>query len=140
MIITTDMSLRDFNAWSGGRDTMDALTYEQLDTIESNLEDLYPDGMTGTELNDFLWFERETIAEWLGFRSEDAMFEQDDEDWEDHYRTILTDLYDDDFEELIDEWIQYESCENMTDEEVKEQFKDYLEEHAEQEDEEEEEE
>ena len=35
------------------------------------LEDLYPDGMDETELNDLLWFEPETVYEWLGIEGEE---------------------------------------------------------------------
>lgn len=68
-----EISLYDFDAWSGGRDTLNDLTEEQCNTVEQYLEDLYPDGIDETELNDFLWFERDTIAEWLGFRSYEAL-------------------------------------------------------------------
>lgn len=71
MKIITEVWLEHFDAWSGAKDTLEVLTTEQIRTIEGMLEDLYPDGMTDTELNDFLWFENDTIAEWLGF-----------EDWE----------------------------------------------------------
>ena len=66
-------SLNSFNYWSGGKDTADTLTYEELKTLDSLLEDVYCDELpTDTEINDFFWFERDTIAEWLGY-----------EDWED---------------------------------------------------------
>lgn len=67
MKITQDIKLRDFDAWSGGSDTKENLTNEDLDTIENYLTELFPDGMTETEVNDFLWFERDYIAELLGF-------------------------------------------------------------------------
>ena len=72
MKITKEMSLRNFEGWSGAVDTLNTLTDEQKDALESNLEELYPDGMDETSLNDLLRFENDTIAEWLGF-----------EDWED---------------------------------------------------------
>lgn len=62
------MSLREFRFWSGGKDTADDLTSEQLDTIEQMLIELYPDGMADTQINDFFWFDRETIEEWLGIK------------------------------------------------------------------------
>ena len=66
-------SLQNFNAWSGAKDTMNELTPDELDTLESMLEECEPaDGWSDTAINDFLWFETDTIAEWLGF-----------EDWED---------------------------------------------------------
>ena len=72
MKITSEISLRDFEGWSGAVDTLTTLTDEQKDALEANLEELYPDGMDETSLNDLLWFENDAIAEWLGF-----------DDWED---------------------------------------------------------
>ena len=72
MKITEEISLRDFKGWSGAVDTLNTLTDEQKDELEANLEELWPDGIDETNLNDFLWFENDAIAEWLGF-----------DDWED---------------------------------------------------------
>ena len=74
MKIYSETSLDRFEAWSGGRDTLDVLIEkDSCDQLEAMLEnDIFPDGCTDTELNDLLWFERDTIAEWLGFS-----------DWED---------------------------------------------------------
>lgn len=66
MRIVSDISLRDFGFWSGARDTADQLTDEQLDQVEAVLEDMYPDGMTDTQLNDIFWFESESVYEWAG--------------------------------------------------------------------------
>ena len=73
MKIISDTDLRNFGAWSGGKDTMDELTLEELDQLEPIIVDAYPDGMTDTELNDLLWFERDTIAEWLGHDDWEAL-------------------------------------------------------------------
>ena len=67
MKIYAEKSLRNFDFWSGASDTVKYLTYEEIDTIENMLEEMYPDGMTETAINDFFWFEDDTIAEWLGF-------------------------------------------------------------------------
>ena len=66
-IISEDKSLRDFNFWSGAKDTVRYLTCDELDTIECLLEDAYPDGMTETQINDLFWFDTDVIAEWLGY-------------------------------------------------------------------------
>lgn len=73
MKIYTEIRLENFEAWSGGADTLCTLTHEQCETLESILEDLYPDGMSETELNDLLWFDDDTIAEWLGFSDWEAL-------------------------------------------------------------------
>ena len=67
MIIISDIDLRNFGFWSGGKDTAKTLTLEEIDQIQFILEDSYPDGMTETDVNDFFWFERDTIAYWLGY-------------------------------------------------------------------------
>ena len=93
MKITEEISLRNFEGWSGAVDTLNTLTDDQKDNLEAILEDLYPDGMDETSLNDILWFENDTIAEWLGFddwedlerenSGEDDEEEDDDEEDED---------------------------------------------------------
>lgn len=78
MKIYTEESLRNFEFWSGACDRVKYLTDEELDTIESILEECNPDGMTETEINDFFWFEEDTIAEWLGYSSFDEIMAEDD--------------------------------------------------------------
>ncbi len=67
MKIISDISLKDFNFWSGGRDTADDLTDEQFEQIESQLEEQYPDGITDTALNDMFWFDRESVYQMAGY-------------------------------------------------------------------------
>lgn len=81
MKIYTEKSLRDFEFWSGAKDTVKYLTPEELDQIESILEECYPDGIDETAINDFFWFDEDTIAEWLEYNSfEDIIKEQDGEE------------------------------------------------------------
>ncbi len=67
MIVKQDISLTNFKFWSGGADTAANLTDEQLKSVESQLEELYPNGMTDVELNDMFWFDRETIYQMAGY-------------------------------------------------------------------------
>ena len=78
MKIYTETSLRHFDFWSGAIDTVNHLTAEQLDEIETQLEDLNPDGMSETEINDLFWFEEDYIAEMLGFSSWDELLENEE--------------------------------------------------------------
>lgn len=81
MKLYKDESISSFEFWSGAKDTAKYLTDDELNTIESILEEQYPDGMSETELNDFFWFEDDTIAEWLGYEDfEDIMNRGDDGD------------------------------------------------------------
>jgi hypothetical protein len=77
MKIYTEQSLNNFDFWSGAIDTVNYLTEEELDTIEFMLEDCYPDGMSDTQINDFFWFEDDTIAEWLGFNNFEEIMKRD---------------------------------------------------------------
>ena len=67
MKITSEMSLKNFKAWSGAKDTLNKLIeLDKCDDLEFILEDLYPNGLTDTQLNDILWFDDEWIYETLG--------------------------------------------------------------------------
>ena len=78
MKITKEVnSYSDFEFWSGARDTAEELTADEIEEVFSILEDAYPEGMTETELNDFFWFERDTIAEWLGYEDFDEIMNRE---------------------------------------------------------------
>jgi len=66
MKITTECSLNNFEFWSGAKGNAAELTLDQLNEVENMLEDIYPEGMNETALNDFFWFEFDTVREWLG--------------------------------------------------------------------------
>lgn len=92
-----ETSLEKFAAWSGGKDTLETLIEKgDCDSVERLIEEIYADKEetpTETEINDFLWFERDFIAEHLGFRSwEDYEYgEEEDEDDEDGYMVECSD-------------------------------------------------
>lgn len=67
MKLYTEKDLIYFDFWSGAKDTVKYLTRQELNQIQSMLEEIYPEGMSETELNDFFWFEDDTIAQWLGY-------------------------------------------------------------------------
>ena len=76
MTITTEKSLRNFEFWSGALDTVKYLTDEELDTIEEILEELNPEGLSETEINDTFWFGDDEIAYWLGYDSFEEIMER----------------------------------------------------------------
>ena len=84
MKIYTEQSLANFKFWSGAETTAQRIWEEQgsegFDQLEAILEDLYPDGIDETDLNDLLWFDADTVYEWLGI---DDKEEDDDEDEDD---------------------------------------------------------
>ena len=72
MKIYKELSLRYFEFWSGAIQNANQLTYDELDALEQILEMDYPDGVDATFINDLMWFEFETICEWLGLELNDA--------------------------------------------------------------------
>ena len=85
-----DTSLDRFEAWSGGKSTLDTIIEKgDCDEVEDFLEGIFCDRTpTDTEINDVLWFEADAIAEHLGYRDweayEDGWSERDlldAEDW-----------------------------------------------------------
>ena len=92
MTITYELDLNSFEAWSGAEETLERIQREgKCAELENVLEELYPDGMTETELNDLLWFEPETVYEWLGIRSE-GQIEKEIEEAESELEGKLSDL------------------------------------------------
>ena len=77
MKVYREISLSEFDFWSGAKDTVEELTSEELDQIEQILEEIYPEGMSEFEVNDLFWFERDLIAEWLGYKNFDEIMERD---------------------------------------------------------------
>jgi len=71
MKIYSEKSLRNFEFWSGAKENANELTSAQLDEVETILEDLYPEGMDETQINDLFWFDFDTVKEWLGITDED---------------------------------------------------------------------
>lgn len=83
MKIINETSLRNFDFWSGARTTADTL-WEKIggsafDTIESILEECYPEGITDTQINDIFWFEEDWLADILGYESWEQLENEGDE-------------------------------------------------------------
>lgn len=92
MTITYELDLNSFQAWSGAVDTLERIQREgKCAELENVLEELYPDGMTETELNDLLWFDSESVYEWIGIRSEEQI-EKEIEEAEAELEEKLSDL------------------------------------------------
>ena len=76
MRIYREIPLTEFEFWAGGKDTVEELTDSELEQIEQILEEIYPEGMSEFEVNDIFWFERDLIAEWLGYKDFDEIMER----------------------------------------------------------------
>jgi hypothetical protein len=75
--VNENQTLRDFDAWSGAKDTKQAIIDAgKEDEFENLIDELYPDGVTDTQLNDILWFEQDWIFENLGIAEEEEEEEE----------------------------------------------------------------
>ena len=64
--IKKEISLYDFQAWSGGKDTLDnIIEADKIDMLEDLLNDCFIE-ITETMLNDILWFNDQWLYEQLG--------------------------------------------------------------------------
>ena len=67
MLIKREENLNNFDFWAGAKQTKDALFSNEIEFIEEQLKELFPNGIDEINLNDFFWFDRDIIAEWLGY-------------------------------------------------------------------------
>lgn len=66
MDVISRTSFAYFEPWSGAIDTWERIQEAgKIDDLENILDGAYPDGIDESELNDLLWFEPETIYNWL---------------------------------------------------------------------------
>lgn len=71
--IKQEVELRNFEAWSGGKEWLDTiLEHEESESILALLTEILNDtssenyGLTETEVNDFLWFDSyKTVLDYL---------------------------------------------------------------------------
>ena len=99
-----ETSLENFEAWSGGRDTLEVLIEKGLcDTVEACLEEILDGDSSDTYINDILWFERDMIAEWCGFSSWEALENGEEEEEEE---TAEEEEVDNNFSR----WCENQSC------------------------------
>jgi hypothetical protein len=70
-VYNDNLTLSNFDAWSGAKDTKETIIQAGKERdFEYLIEELYPDGITDTQLNDLLWFDSEWIFESLGIDEE----------------------------------------------------------------------
>ena len=70
MKVYEELNLKDFNAWSGAVETKNKIIENNKEEeFEELIEEMYPDGLTDTELNDILWFDDDWIYNCLGIEN-----------------------------------------------------------------------
>lgn len=72
MKVYQEISIESFEAWSGAVETQEKIIDAgKAEEFEALIEELFPNGIDETELNDFLWFDDDYILEALGITEED---------------------------------------------------------------------
>lgn len=87
MKIFREISVENFEGWSGANDTIEVIEKAgKVDEFDNLIEELYPDGLSETSLNDLLRFDYEWIYETLDITKSykvsvyDIEYDVDDED------------------------------------------------------------
>jgi len=63
----SETKLVDFQAWSGATNTKNTIIdKDKAEDFDYLIEELYPDGLSETQLNDILWFDSDWVFEQLG--------------------------------------------------------------------------
>ena len=71
MRVYQDISISDFETWSGAKDTQRVIIENDKENEFDNLiDELYPDGLTDTQLNDILWHESDWVFKTLRISDE----------------------------------------------------------------------
>lgn len=81
MIIKTDIdNLQDFEAWSGAEDTKNEICNAgKGEQFMTELQQVYPDGMDASELNDLLWFDSDWCLHLVGLETDQEKKEKQPE-------------------------------------------------------------
>lgn len=69
MRIYSEVDIDEFEFWEGGKCVADSFSEDDLEVIQNKLEELYPDGMSDTELNDLFWHDEDFVAGLAGYSS-----------------------------------------------------------------------
>lgn len=81
----------DYKPWSGAVDTYELIKdADKLDELEAYFEELYPDGITATQINDILWFDGKEVLKYLGLGDEED--EEIDESIKEHINDRPADI------------------------------------------------
>ena len=109
MKIYYEVDIDEFEFWEGGKCVADSFSEDDLEVIQNKLEELYPDGMSDTELNDLFWHDEDFVAGLAGYSSfekvkEGIKSDEEDEIYDESYWD--DEIYESEKEDRI--WRKYE--------------------------------
>lgn len=97
MKVIKEISIDNFEFWGGAVDTINRLKELNLtDNAEEFINELYPDGISETTLNDEFWFNASDIYQAVGLDTDGTEYEEEEEeeeeenDWD--YEEHINDL------------------------------------------------
>lgn len=71
-VYNNGITLEEFNAWSGAIDTKQVIIDNNKEAdFEYLIEELYPEGIEETQLNDILWFDADWVYRQLNIKEND---------------------------------------------------------------------
>ena len=76
MLVHSEISLSNFEFWAGAKDFANELTTDELDHVEFLLNDIYPDGMNETLVNNIFWFDSDWVCQMLGYEDYEDFLRQ----------------------------------------------------------------
>lgn len=72
MKVYSEINLRRFDAWAGAIETKEVIIEKgKAEDFDSLIKELYPEGLSDTQLNDILWFEEDWLFENLGIATDE---------------------------------------------------------------------
>ena len=71
MKVSTEINLTDFGFWSVAEEHK--FTFKELNDLQYQLKELYPDGMTETQINELFWFEDRLLCGCLGLNYDEYL-------------------------------------------------------------------
>lgn len=129
--VMKEINIEDFEAWSGGEDTLNRIIEEgKTKEFEDYINDLYSDGIDETQLNDILWFDSQQVLQDLGINEYDT--DEIVEDFKKDYLDELKEGYKEDetvdyvIDDIIEKSTYHDSITDEQRDEIVEQLDDYL--------------
>lgn len=68
--------LYNFRFWGGAKENANLLTLQELEQIDFELSDIYPEGFKDVQINYIFWFDFDFIAQLLGYEDEEEFHKE----------------------------------------------------------------
>ena len=90
MKVYSEISLKNFEPWGSAECVFYRLSLGEIEILEETIEDIYPNGIDETDLNDIFWHNKEWVFEIIGiFDRNETRKEKDKKEGEFWDRPII---------------------------------------------------